>query len=91
MSIHPAPHNEDKGNEDNKNEDNDNKDNHKEYYDNEDKNNKDNDMSCLWSLSPISKDHLADLSRTLGLVWCMVDGLCKDEFHHVSKLLFKKS
>ena len=88
MSIHPAPHNEDKGNEDNKNEDNDNKDNHKEYYDNEDKNNKDNDMSCLWSLSPISKDHLADLSRTLGLVASMVisDQFC-DQNHGTDERL----
>ena len=38
--------------------DNDNKDN-----------DNDNDMPCLRSLSPMSRDHLADLSRTLGLVW----------------------
>ena len=50
-------------NEDNDNEANDNKDNN-----NEGNNNIDNDMPCLRSLSPISRDHLADLSRTLSLL-----------------------
>ena len=45
-------------NEDNDNEDNDNKDN-----DNKDNDKKDNDkILCLRSLSPMSRDHLADLS-----------------------------
>ena len=46
-------------------------DNDNEYYDNQDDDNEDNnkeDMPCLRSLSPMSIDHLADLSRTLGLV-----------------------
>ena len=38
--------------------------------DNEDN---DNDMPCLRSLSPMSRDHLADLFRTLGLVKITID------------------
>ena len=40
--------------------------------DNEDNDN-DNDMPCLRSLSPMSRDHLADLFRTLGLVKITID------------------
>ena len=66
--------NKDNDNEDNDDEDKDNKDNDDEDKDNEDNDDedKDNDMPCLRSLSPmstrLSRVHLADLSRTLGLV-----------------------
>ena len=43
-------------------------DNNNNNEDNGDNDNKDNDMPCFRSLSPMSMDHLADLSRTLGLV-----------------------
>ena len=33
-----------------------------------DNDNEDNDMPCLRSLSPMSRDHHTNLSRTLGLV-----------------------
>ena len=57
--------NDDNDNEDNDNKDNNNKDNVNEDNDNDNEN---NDMSCLLFLSPMSRDHLPDLSRTLGLV-----------------------
>ena len=57
-------------NKDNKNEDNNNKDNNNEDNNNEDNGNKDDDNHasdpCLHVYR--SRDHLADLSRTLGLV-----------------------
>ena len=56
----------DDNNKDNNNEDNDNKDNGNKDNGNEDK--EDNNMPCLRSLSPMCRDHLVDLSRTLGVI-----------------------
>ena len=62
--------NKDNSNKDNNidNKNNDNKDNDNKDNDNEDNDNNDNNMPCLRSLSPMCRDHLVDLSRTLGVI-----------------------